>query len=628
MGSRFLNQGGADLSVLTEGTFELNVASIIDVSLAPNLPVRSSPTKVLTSGLIGVSDCSFVPLVNPYTGTISAQNFISKFDTVPININNYLTANDSNITALQAATQFITASLAPNTTTINSITSSPTIYTTDIKDSGTHAQSLHFISGTSINAITSLFEYNGIEVATTADLAAYLPLAGGLMLGAIDMGNNPITDITDAHISGSIIGSVKTTAANDIVSNTGAAVAGNVAIFSGATGKLISDTGASLSQYLPLSGGTMSGNINLNFNELTGVAAIRTSATNVIFGTSAVAAGGSLNGVMIGTSATIVGDRSISIGGASFCADADDVSIGFGATSNGKQSVLIGSGAVAASESTIIGYGSTDTSTTTGAVSIGHTNTTSVDRCIAIGRDNVANANAAFIIGNGQTNSTAHSLLLGNTGGNLVNIRCTGAICDLGTQVLPFQTLWLNTSLDAPAVPLNIGNSQATAVNIGTSGITTTALGVFTATIPSGAWYSNSAYNPSFSAGVARLIPPTASLLGLASQFTYAAGILTYTGARTRTFKISYNIDYVSGPNGSSMRFFNSTNGSVVLSSTQTQIFKQINATNNALGLTHAFSDITSLMTGDTIQLAATCSILTAAVSFTNVSCNVIGLMN
>ena len=57
---------------------------------------------------------------------------------------------------------------------------------------------------------------------------------------------------------------------------------------------------------------------------------------------------------------------------------------------------------------------------------------------IHIGRDNFSNAISADIFGVNRTNTTANSLLLGN--GSYTNIRANNT-CDLGTSVVPFQSI-------------------------------------------------------------------------------------------------------------------------------------------------------------------------------------------
>ena len=198
MGSKFLISETTDLSSLQDGTFSLNVATILDQALAPNLPVKTDATKQLTSGLIELDDCAFTPLANPYAGTISARDFITAYDTTPVDLNTFIASTLSDLLALASETQFISASPSPNTTTVSSILSTPTIYTNDIYDLASQTQIIQ-LSNTDINVAASSFTFNGDEVATTCSLGSYLPLAGGMMSGAIDMGTQDITDV--AHVT-------------------------------------------------------------------------------------------------------------------------------------------------------------------------------------------------------------------------------------------------------------------------------------------------------------------------------------------------------------------------------------------------------------------------------------------
>jgi hypothetical protein len=80
-------------------------------------------------------------------------------------------------------------------------------------------------------------------------------------------------------MTGSVVGAAKTTAVDDIVSGPASSVANRVAVFSGTTGKILADGGTTLSQYLLLSGGTMSGAILMGANNVTGATSVLT--TNV-----------------------------------------------------------------------------------------------------------------------------------------------------------------------------------------------------------------------------------------------------------------------------------------------------------------------------------------------------------
>ncbi len=184
------------------------------------------------------------------------------------------------------------------------------------------------------------------------------------------------------------------------------------------------------------------------------------------------------------------------------------------------------------------------------------------------------------------------------------------------------------TSVDS-STSLTLGGTNATSVTIGKSAILSLVNGIFAvASSPSGSWYCLSNFSPTFNAGVARLIPPTVTFGGTLTEFTQTLGVMSYTGTRTRTFQISYNITFTSGPNGSNMTFFNSITGSLVIASTQTSIFQQIGSNNTNLQMTVSFSDNISLATGNTVQLAAMCAINTSAVTFTRVSMNISSILN
>ena len=74
MSSKFLSSGG-DLSTLQIGVFPLNVASAVVQSLAPSLPVKTTASKELVSGLIQVADCAFIPLTNPATVNLNLASY-------------------------------------------------------------------------------------------------------------------------------------------------------------------------------------------------------------------------------------------------------------------------------------------------------------------------------------------------------------------------------------------------------------------------------------------------------------------------------------------------------------------------------------------------------------------------
>ena len=74
MGSKFLDSKTTNLATLQDGSFPINVSSAIVQSLAPNLPVRTTLNKSIVSGLIGISDVSFVPITNPMSANLDLGN--------------------------------------------------------------------------------------------------------------------------------------------------------------------------------------------------------------------------------------------------------------------------------------------------------------------------------------------------------------------------------------------------------------------------------------------------------------------------------------------------------------------------------------------------------------------------
>lgn len=526
---------------------------------------------------------------------------------------------------------------------------------------------------------------NGVPVATTAFVGSYLPLAGGTMSGDIAMGTHNLLN------AGTISGAANSRTADNIVSNAGASVNNRVAVYSGTSGKVITDSGATLSQYLPLAGGTMTGEINAgnqyfrdvygiyidgnltvpanppanglvivtNFDtlytfnsvggikqimydsdlamylalaggtmtgtinmgaqEISNVSAIRSNNTNIVYGTGASAS--STNSVAIGNGASTSATSSIAIGS--------------GATANDASSTVMGrSSIVAGVQSTVVGA---SCNVTTGP-------------CCVFGFSNISTAIGADVFGRSLTNGTASSLLMNA----YANIRvAANNVTDLGTSAIKFKDIYLAGSVTGPTntrTADNIVSCAGTSVNnrvavfsgvtgkiITDSGSTlsqflpiaggTMSGSLFTPTAY-GSWYSTTAYLPAFVAATPRLIPPTVATAGNLNLFTHAAGVLTYTGTPTRIFRISYNISFTSGANGTNMTFFNSYNASVVIAGGIARAFRQVTASNNATGLYVSFSDNLALGTGDTVQLGGMCALLSVAVSFNFVSCSVTGLLN
>ena len=446
------------------------------------------------------------------------------------------------------------------------------------------------------------------------------------------------------YLNSNVAGPTNSRLADNIVSNAGASTSGNLASFSGATGKIVQDaaiiaanvvtnTGTATSgrvatfsankviqdggtllsdlatnagvsaAYLAKSGGTMSGSINFGQNNATGFNYIQSGvlAGNVIWGSGTTITtppgGNNLRNVYLGFNndatgfaITLVGNECHQTVGAGVCN-------------------LIGSTLnVAGANSSAYG----DTITITG------------NNSVAIGTNNTVPVSNGYVFGAGVTNSIANSMLLGSAG--IVNIRANGTVCDLGTTAAPFRNLILNTGIESTA-GLVIGPTTATSIAIGRAAITSTVNGIFATALPQGAWYSTTTYNPSFAAGVNRLTPPTAATAGTLVDFTHALGVLTYTGTRTRQFRIAYNITFTSGTTGSNMTFFNSIAASTVIG-TQAQQKQQIFIQNSATQMCVVLLDNITLATGQTAQLAGACATLSAAVGYNFISCSISAMPN
>lgn len=204
--------------------------------------------------------------------------------------------------------------------------------------------------------------------------------------------------------------------ANDLVTGPVSAVNDRLAAFNGTSGKVVKDSGVLGSNIFLRDGSvTATGNFDINNQELQNVKAIRPYDTNVLVGNSTSLTFGSSGAIMIGDFTTTTGGNSVNIGLQNIAR---------------LNSVAIGKETIAGTGSTIVGYRSSN----------GVNNDT-----IIIGRDNTSSfGNSGDIIGVNRSNTTPNSLLLGN--GSYTNIRANNT-CDLGTSVVPFQSVYSNASL-------------------------------------------------------------------------------------------------------------------------------------------------------------------------------------
>jgi hypothetical protein len=371
--------------------------------------------------------------------------------------------------------------------------------------------------------------------------------------------------------------------------------------------------------------------------ELKGVSAIRNSGSSIIYGNGATTT--DIQNVAIGNNAII---------------DAGNIS-----------NVVIGSASYATGGGASVSVGAAASCLLTGGIAVGQGAISNGTNSIALGRLTSTSASQAVTIGFNINNTVANSVLFGNAAASIVNIRPnTNSTCNLGVlSTNQFNTAFVDkidtsgalaiASINATSVSigklgantsvlgqllvqsnidsagaLNIAPTSATSLSLGRAAINTSILGQTLATVPYGAWYCTASFIIAFTAGVNRLIPPTASSNGPQVDFSFAAGVLTYTGSRTnRVFQINYNINFNLPATGHTVTFFNSKNGNLTLSAVQARVAIATNAQYNNIRATCVLTDNVVLSTGDTVQLAASDSVL-STITFDFNSCNITGLLN
>ncbi len=131
-------------------------------------------------------------------------------------------------------------------------------------------------------AVTVTIPATSGTLALTSDLSAYLPLAGGTMTGTLNMGGQNITNA--GTIYGAFVGNLT---GNVTGTSTGALTLGNIAASDYSTD---AERNAALANYLPLAGGTMTGNLDMGGNDITNTGTISGGSINA--GTNLIIGGG------------------------------------------------------------------------------------------------------------------------------------------------------------------------------------------------------------------------------------------------------------------------------------------------------------------------------------------------
>jgi len=497
MGDKFLGVGSGALN-LGNGTARIYAASLGAVDLEPSKPVRTNSVRQLTSTYLPISDIIGLQtrlnstLTNPYNGNLNVQNLTTGITPgVQVDLNTFIANTASSLIDVEAKTENITAvSQGPDVTTYGGAVKADSLICADIYDAATQTQIIQ-LSGTEINFAVTDLTYNGDEIATVTGLGSYLPLVGGTMSGAINMGTQEVNNLSairpvDTNVvygrSATVLGQGTDNVCIGELAQPQASIGGCVIIGSGATSFFVA--GVAIGQ-----------------------AAVGNSES-VTIGHSAQSLS-TLN-VCIGSGAETSASKGVAVGYQSLCAD-NAVSVGRAATGSGDFSVVVGA------------------QSSTGA------NISSV----VVGAGSSSGAIAANCIGRSLTNSTAGSLLVAASS----NLRADTTTCDLGTVAAPFQTLYLNSSISGPSNSRTADNivsnaGASTSGNIaslsGTTGKVITDSGVAAASVVTGPASAVANGITIFSGTTGKIITDAAAGIGTIGAITLAnttTSTTTGTGA-------------------------------------------------------------------------------------------------
>lgn len=335
--------------------------------------------------------------------------------------------------------------------------------------------------------------------------------------------------------------------------------------------------------FLPLTGGNMTGAINMGGQEVKNCGAYRitTGGTNVIIGDTSTATS-STDNVLIGKNATIIDascGNSVVIGkDASIGTSSNSVALGFFASTGGSNN----------------------------CVAIGpHAGATGGLDSVVIGNTSISNTTQAHCIGKSLINSTLGSLLVDCS----ANIRSNATTCDLGTTAKPFQNLLLNgyalTSSVSKSIPCVRCTYSDTAIGFGsttteTSVIDGTLSGSLTipATTAAGftmhmraAWLYTAGvvttFTIRFKVGGTTMLTTTIPAGVVTNQFIWAEHIVQLRSPSNRLFV--------------SCRISRDAGATVISSNITDSIWNP--ASSNAITVTGQFSDTNGTWRGDSFSL-------------------------
>lgn len=231
---------------------------------------------------------------------------------------------------------------------------------------------------------------NVFIVATTADLAAYLPLTGGTMLGPISMGGGEITDCSALRVSAPDN--------NVVIGDTFTTIASSTAVLVGANTSCVNSN----------------------------------SATVVGYNSSAT---GSSNGVLVGQSGTLLNAPSSIVIGSSSSATAGNV-------------IIVGPGSLSGAANSLI-FGRSSVSTATGAHCFGNSITNNTPGSLLF--DCTANIRAAATCDLGTSANRFRSLYLNNDliGSNIFSNTNSVPVwrCSLTNNTVGFSSTTAETNI-------------------------------------------------------------------------------------------------------------------------------------------------------------------------------------
>ncbi|HRP36812.1 MAG TPA: hypothetical protein PLS50_03305 [Candidatus Dojkabacteria bacterium] len=432
-----LNQSIIDADTLTVGTLNLpnlDANSVVTIDASNNLSDIVLTNNQVIQGQTGlppiatasptftnVTTTNLYESTNGYTlvgpGTPATNSFNICSDNNLNGTNNSIVIGDNNLANIRPKAAFcdIGSAGAPFQTIHLSGNVRGVTYNRAADDIISCSTSQTTDNLCSFSSLQKVIKDTGISAST----GPWLSLAGGTMSGDITMGTHNITNV------GTLSGATNSRTVDNIVSNTGTGALNNIVSFT--SDKVIKDSGITAASitggpFLPLAGGTMSGNIAMGANDITSVGKITTNTTTINVGKTNTTAG--TNDIVYGASNTFGG---VSGGSSTVCGNGNNLS----GSTNGQ--------------SMIYGNGNNDSNTSGGCFIFGFGNTNGTGaRNILIGRNNTVpnGVNDAFVMGFNNTNSTSNSLLVGN-----VNSIRPAVTCDLGTSASKFRDVYASNNL-------------------------------------------------------------------------------------------------------------------------------------------------------------------------------------